>query len=418
MFPVTVISPLAKAALRLYQLTYGSTVHTFVDIHLETQGSQVSLEVKTERRFWRILIWRMELLLILIPTWLSCVYLLFERTFVESQVPLTFKPGQHLNLVQVTLFAFILVSLSSYFKCCWIIHRYTEAIPGVNYCYKSMLETLSPFVGEREQQILRGFPNSFYKYVTDVTLLGITFTIVCFLIPVSILASLLELDPYRPLMTKYILPHPYYHTFDDIIWSKLVSIVLMSFLLCEVARIFLILLFIFLILVQKYFLCFLTLGLIKTDSANFDLTYYESALILLSILSPFFHIIEVVIFYTVVIDCFTAWVVVVGFHELHEFIVFFSALIFVACVVVVQMCLKWGTNCAIRSEYVIWKKLNGDDCWLSRSSKYIQKRWRAQPIFYIKCGNQFRISNESAMSYMNVVITNVCNAVLLIRPAR
>lgn len=413
---VTIITPLVKAALSLYQATYGSTVDTFVDIYLKNEASRSFLKVKSERRFWRILPWRVELLLVLIPTWLTCVYLILDRIFVETKIPITFKSTQHLNLIHIILFAFFVVALSSYFKCCWIIRRHPESISAINHCFKHMLEKLLPLVGDREQRILQRFPNSFYKYLTDVALFGFTFTIVFLSFPIPFVACFLELDPYRILMKKFILPHPFYYTFDEIIWPKIVSITLTGVLFFEVARVFTIFLFLLLLLGQQVFLCLFVLELVSTWYEKFTLIYYESARILLATVSPFFGIVQVVIFYAIALSCFTAWLVLVGNQELPAFCLFFVSMIFVACIVLVQLSLKWATNCALRSAHVVRMKLKNGDFGLSRNARYFNKKWKAQPTLYIKCGSQFHISNASAMAYMDVVICNVTNAVLLIRP--
>lgn len=243
--PVTIITPLVRAALSLYQSTYGNGITTFVDVHLEKAKSRYFLKINSERRFRKLFMWRIELLLILIPTWSVCVYQLL-CILLESRVPLIPKPTQQLNLIQVICLGFNLATSTTYLKIWWIIHRNPEIIPAINYCLNQKLENLLPFISEGELRILQGFSSSFHKHLTDITLLGLVFGVVFLAIPVPALASLEELDPYRPFMTRFILSHPYFHTIDEIIWSKIVSTGLMCLAYFNYFQIFTIVVFLLL----------------------------------------------------------------------------------------------------------------------------------------------------------------------------
>lgn len=404
--PLSIITPHLELLINLFRRTYLRVVPSFVNIRIEKVQAEKYLQLEVEHNFRKLIAWILHSCLISIPTLIAGTYLLLEYFFFPPT-----QPESQLSLLHVITFIFVVVWLIFYWVTCRNAFSVPENVQGFNLLQGEMLRRILTQVSSELHKPLReNLAHSFCKKATDFLHCFHMHVLVLLFLPVACYLSFLELDVYWVLMNRLVLPHEQSILFAIV--SKLISFLGITTTLFEVVRELVLLSLVLTYAAQQFVFCCEALR-VASRSEIFALRYYESFRVLSARTYTLFEVIRNVLYFAIFLLTYAAWFAIKGHGILPSFLVFSASLVFTDSLVVSQFMLKWAIKVGLTCEHVIWERTKGRR---KSTSKYFLKRWNAQPVIYLRCGGRFRITNEAAMIYLDVVITNITNAVLLIQP--
>lgn len=114
----------------------------------------------------------------------------------------------------------------------------------------------------------------------------------------------------------------------------------------------------------------------------------------------------------IVITAF-AWIVVRAYHVVPTLVVLIFVVAFVGGILILDFCLKLGISIRQQSKTLINSNKKLLKTTNSRRNSLVYE-WAAQKPLPIKCGSRFHFTKDASAKYMEVLFTNITNAVLLI----
>lgn len=388
------VTPWTYMALKMYQYTYGLLPGVVVDVELDSHNFRVRNKFKN----WFEIAWTSIVTGIAIIAMCVIGLLVADNLF-------------HFQAMQMSLFQAVICN-------------------GILVCIVSMLATITVF---RTNRFLYNYLNNFFRNELGFRFRRNTasfdlpgFLLVYFMtgaiffgLPLPVLLWYLELDPIQVFLERFILSKAYFRGNLEIVFSTIFS------LIGTMIGFYIIVKIVFLALVTPIFMgisadsFFYTL---TSDALIYSENEFISHFVCLRILCMLAR--EFISYLTLDLVTWSqffltgcAWISVHGFQVLPIFVVTTTSAAFVGGLGMAICILHNTTNARLLSIEIIDRQKNR---WYtlarSKMTYYYFVKWKAQQPLPINCGQNFALSKDAIMNYLDVLSVNVTNAVLLIQP--
>jgi len=248
----------------------------------------------------------------------------------------------------------------------------------------------------------------FLYYMTGITL---------FVTPLPLFCILCGLDSYSYIIMDIFMPHPYYHDFIMVIWTTILSYILLSFLVYILFK----QMGIVLAFVNAFGIVFNSV-LSTLEKSNLStpqqLKVYSSLQICFKICGKLTDQIMATLFIWGLSICsILPWIAIKCIGIVPLFIVIGAVAATIGGVLIAVANLQMFTSIRQKSlEFIASGRASVFTFNRSKSWYYYLTKWRAQQVINMTCGGLFPISKHAIMVYLDVLSTNITNSVLLIHP--
>lgn len=124
-----------------------------------------------------------------------------------------------------------------------------------------------------------------------------------------------------------------------------------------------------------------------------------------------------VIVFSLVIHCTMVWVACVCYLLIPTYLGISCMVLFIISLVGLLFGIKTLSDCQNSSENLLRKHLNGFHVYGFKGGSfgYVKRKWKCQLPLRVYCGRQFVIGQDAVMTYLDVLSSNITNAVVLIK---
>ncbi len=246
--------------------------------------------------------------------------------------------------------------------------------------------------------------------VTHISLFSITIFMPCIGVP-------LNLDPFYHVF-ELILPSPYDRSITVILTVPLIRLFLALVCVFEFARFFTIFLFVCISMALTLVTCLRQLVKQSAMSECKTLKLYTQLRVVLKIGD---YVIRYVLLFFLTGSQFYIttlwWLVLKCWHLLPGVLTMLAFQAVVGSTFAVVILLPRQIEVCTSSKNLVARKIaqNHTFCKDSRN-RYLYLRWKSEYMLPVRFGGQFTLSRDTPMGYLNVLVTNLTNAALLIEP--
>jgi len=253
----------------------------------------------------------------------------------------------------------------------------------------------------------------------ELLLLYYMIGIIVFVTPAPVFFILLEIDPVTSILSDLFLPHPFYHNFFHIISTAIISLYAFAFGFYTTYK-----------QIGVYITFGTAFGIVLTSVlSNFEeLSKNSSPRKVLQGYCTFRVIFKTVdiltsentvtlLMWSLMAFSLCPWLYIRCFKILPLFIVLaaLAATLGGVGLTLVIMQLLIGVHLKsidfVKSQRACYFTFNR-----SKGNYYCTRKWKAQQPLRLTCGGYFPLSENVIMVYLSILSTNVCNAVLLVKP--
>lgn len=226
-----------------------------------------------------------------------------------------------------------------------------------------------------------------------------------------------NMDPFYYVFEIF-LPSPYYRSISAVLGTILVRIFLSILGTFEYCRFATFHLFLVISGACAMITCLKQLTNPFRKSEQSILNIYTRLRIILKVLDDFLrHVVMLLMICTQVVVTGLWWIVIKcsGVLPLSIYIMACLVALISACVVVIL--LPRGVEISDASEkFVEFKKASYHTYNKFNHKRYFYLQWKSQRMLPIRFGVQFIVNKDTPINYLNVLITNLTNGILLIHP--
>lgn len=235
---------------------------------------------------------------------------------------------------------------------------------------------------------------------------------------VSIIAVMTDLDPFYYVLYEF-LSHPYYRSVKVILVEPLARMIAVYFLLSEILRTAYITLVVIIATIYMFISIESSLQRVRVVGTNCLTAYVRARLVLATLGSEFIgNLIFVGLTLLHLALVFLVWVFIKIINNFPVFLIVMFGLVLLFLTGIMVLVLPVVARVSHESVILIKKKLDFYYCSSMRVKGrfYFMARWRAQQPLELKCGTFFSVKKGITRHFVNNLITNIANAVILISP--
>lgn len=148
------------------------------------------------------------------------------------------------------------------------------------------------------------------------------------------------------------------------------------------------------------------------------LSIYTQLRIILKVLDDFLrHVVMLLMICTQVVATSLWWIVIKCYGVLPLSVYMMACIVALINTFVVVILLPRGVEISDSSEkFVEYKKASNHTYNKFNPKRYFYLQWKSQRMLPIRFGVQFIVNKHTPINYLNVLVTNLTNAILLIHP--
>lgn len=247
-------------------------------------------------------------------------------------------------------------------------------------------------------------------FVVNLELIGV----IVFVTPVLIL---MELDPFYHVF-EIVLASPYERNMTTILSILLLRFFLVTISILELARFCAAFLIAVIVLAFTFTKCLQQLVHTPQINERVLLNYYIHLRIVLKIADFFLrHFVALLLIFAQVLITVSVWMVLKCRHVLPIAIIFVAYFTIVVATIALLVLLPCAVKITESSQKFVMHKLSLHHTFNRHHRDYYYfVKWRSQRLLPIRCGEQFILSQDSELNYYQILMTNLTNAILLIKP--
>lgn len=245
-----------------------------------------------------------------------------------------------------------------------------------------------------------------------------------FFLPFPVVVWFIDLNPVSEVVANLnILPHVYYRSAGEIVFANIFSLLLFTlgiYTCMKYVFIFILIPTLMGVYAMTVFQTLIASEMTNEYSEDLPLFIFEFILMVATIEKEFIAQLtfNLIVTSQLVLTIF-AWLSINCFRIIPVFIVATAIGSFACGFSVAYFLLMNTTNVRLVSAEIIQRKRNqysGRHCGKWSKERYLNLKWKAQQPLPLYCGSNFALSKDAIINYINVLNTNITNAILLIFP--